>query len=79
MSQTNTKSFLFQVFYTISIDGKLIHKIHIKKPRTIHDVKVFAGDNYLTPANASYRNLSWESFPFFHGYTPAIVSLETIL
>ena len=27
------------------------------------DVKVFAGDNFFPPADGSYSNLIWESFP----------------
>ena len=31
-----------------------------KDPRTFKNVKVFAGDNFLTAASAAYRNLIWE-------------------
>ena len=30
-------------------------------PRAFKDVKVFAGDNFLDPADGSYSNLVWES------------------
>ena len=32
-----------------------------KYPRTFQDVRVFAGDNFYPAADASYRNLIWES------------------
>ena len=50
------------------------------QPRTINDVKVFAGEE--SSADASYRNLFWENLPtpdeLFHVYTPAIVSVLII-
>ena len=43
-------------------------------------MKVFAGDNFHPPADATYKNLVWEILPvpdiLFHMHTPAIVSLE---
>ena len=51
---------------------------------TFDDVKVFAGDDYYEPSDASYKNLVWENLPvpdmfnvYTHTvYTSAIVSLE---
>ena len=44
-----------------------------------NDVKVFAGDQYFPPADASYKNLFWETILvsdiLFNVYTPPIVSL----
>ena len=46
---------------------------------TFDDVKVFAGDGYYVPSDASYKNLVWENLPvpdiLFNMYTPALVSL----
>ena len=70
--------FTYQGYYTITIDGKLIHSftlLHLA-PVTYYDVTVFSGD-----ADASYKNLIWENLPapeiLFHVGTPAIVSLSS--
>ena len=76
-----------KAYYTVTIDGNLIHKISLLSPFLIDldknpilkNVKVFAGDDYYPgEANASYKNLFWESLPdiLFDVYTPTIVSLE---
>ena len=66
--------FTYQGYYTLTIDGKLIHSFNLLHlaPVTYHDVTVFSGD-----ADASYKNLIWENLPetLFHMGTPAIVSL----
>ena len=46
--------------YSVSVDGKEIHRAENKIPRRFFNVKVFAGDNFLFPSDASYRNLVWE-------------------
>ena len=35
-------------------------KIENKDPRIFPNVKVFAGDKFLPPADVAYRNLTWE-------------------
>ena len=45
----------------INIDGKQIHKVENKDPRTFKDVKVFAGDNFHSSPDASFKNLVWEN------------------
>ena len=45
----------------VTIDGKEAHKVENKDPRTFKDVKVFAGDNFHTASDASYKNLVWEN------------------
>ena len=45
----------------ITIDGKEAHKVENKDPRIFKDVKVFAGDNFYKPSDASYKNLVWEN------------------
>ena len=49
-------------------------------PKTFNDVKVFAGDDFYPPSDASYKNLVWENLPvpevLFNANTPAMVSLE---
>ena len=43
-------------------------------------MKVFAGDDFNQPSDASYKNLVWENLPvpdiLFHVDTPAMVSLD---
>ena len=64
----------------MTIDGKLIHNVLQQNLQTFDEVKVFAGDNFYSASDASYRNLFWENLPvpniMFHQYTPTIVSLE---
>ena len=38
-----------------------VHNIKNSNPRTFSNVKVFAGDNFHPAADASYKNLVWES------------------
>ena len=45
----------------INIDGKQIHKVENKDPRTFKDVKVFAGDNFHSSLDASFKNLVWKN------------------
>ena len=63
----------------ITIDGKLIYSFPLFNPMIFNDVKVFAGDDYYEPSDASYKNLVWENILvpdiLVHVYTPAIVSL----
>ena len=49
------------MYYSISVDGKQIHRVENKDPRNFNDVKVFAGDNFFIAADANYRNLIWEN------------------
>ena len=47
---------------------------------TFDDVKVFAGDDYYEPSDASYKNLVWKNLPVpdisFHVDTPSTVSRD---
>ena len=45
----------------MTIDGKEVHKAENKDPRIFPDVKVFAGDKFLPPADVAYRNLTWSA------------------
>ena len=76
-----------KAYYTVTIDGNLIHNISLPSPYLINEImnprlknlKVFAGDNYFPgEAIASYKNLFWENLPdiLFDVNTPTIVSLE---
>ena len=47
--------------YSVSVDGKEIKRVENKSPETLKNVKVFAGDQVLSPSDASYRNLVWET------------------
>ena len=44
-------------------------------------MKVFAGDQFHSPSDASYKNLFWENLPvpLIYQYTPTLVSLENKL
>ena len=44
----------------MTIDGEEVHKIENKDPRIFPNVKVFAGDKFLPPADVVYRNLTWD-------------------
>ena len=50
-----------QVYFIVTIDGNEFHKVENKDPKTFEDVKVFAGNNFMPAADASYRNLVWEN------------------
>ena len=76
-----------KAYYTVTIDGNLIHNISLPSPYLINEImnpilknlKVFAGDNYFPgEAIASYKNLFWENLPdiLFDVFTPTAVSLE---
>ena len=64
----------------ITIDGKLIYSFPLFNPMIFNDVKVFAGDDYYEPSDASYKNLVWKNLPVpdisFHVDTPSIVSRD---
>ena len=45
----------------MTIDGKEVHKIENKDPRTFPNVRVYAGDKFLPSADVAYRNLSWDN------------------
>jgi len=47
--------------FKIWIDGVKVNDIKNSNPRTFSNVKVFAGDNFYPAADASYKNLVWES------------------
>jgi len=51
-----------KVFYTVTVDGKIIKRVENTDARAFKDVKVFAGDNFYDPADGSYSNLYWQSF-----------------
>ena len=44
------------------MDGKQIQSVEIKAPKSYKNVKVFAGDDFYPGADASYKNLIWETF-----------------
>ena len=51
------------VYFSVTIDGDLIHQVLNTKLRTFRDVKVFAGDYFHPAADASYKNLIWNNLP----------------
>ena len=48
----------------ITINGEKVHSVENKDARSFKNVKVFAGDNFYTPADASYKNLVWENLQY---------------
>ena len=60
--QVSLKLALFKVYYTVTIDGKQIHRVENKQPRTFTDVKIFAGPS-TNVADGNYRNLVYETIP----------------
>ena len=48
----------------MTIDGKQVHRVENKKPRTFSNVKVFTSHSAY-PADANYRNLVYETLPDF--------------
>ena len=53
---------------TLTIDGRKLHSIENTNPKAFTNVTVFAGDNLKPAADASYRNLLWESFLVGHSF-----------
>ena len=47
--------------YTINLNGAEVHSVVNSDARVFKDVKLFAGDNFFPPADASYKNLIWEN------------------
>ena len=68
------------MYYTLTIDGKKIHSAENYVHWNYKDVTVFAGDDFHSAADASYKNLAWENLPdiLSHVYTPAIVSNDKV-
>ena len=48
----------------ITINGEKVHSVENKDARSFKNVKVFAGDNFYTPADASYKNFVWENLQY---------------
>ena len=49
-----------QVYFSITVDGMEVISHENTNAQSYNDVEVFAGDNFRSPADASYKNLSWE-------------------
>ena len=47
--------------YTINLNGAEVHSVINSDARVFKDVKLFAGDNFYPPADASYKKLIWEN------------------
>ena len=56
------------MYLTLTIDGRKVHSIENTNPKAFTNVTVFAGDNLKPAADASYRNLLWESFLVGHSF-----------
>ena len=52
---------VFKVYFTVTINGKEVHRVENTNPKIFTYVRVDAGDNLKPAADASYRNLSWEN------------------
>ena len=66
IEQINKKSYILNKwvttpYFSVSMDGKEIFKSINYKAQAFENVKVFAGDNFLSSANGAYRNLFWEN------------------
>lgn len=48
-------------YYIINVNGKQIHRVENKNPRTFKDVRVFAGNKFYPAADASYKILDWNT------------------
>ena len=59
---------IYQVYFTVTIDGKEVQSVENANPKTFTNVKVFAGDKFKPAADASYRNLFWENFYVDHSF-----------
>ena len=55
-----------QVYYTVTINGAEVESVENTEPKTMTNVRVFAGDKFKPAADASYRNLVWETFHIDH-------------
>ena len=55
-----------QVYYTVTINGAEVESVENTEPKTVTNVRVFAGDKFKPAADASYRNLVWETFHIEH-------------
>ena len=55
-----------QVYYTVTINGAEVESVENTEPKTVTNVRVFAGDKFKPAADASYRNLVWETFHIDH-------------
>ena len=56
------------MYLSLTIDGRKVHSIENTNPKAFPNVTVFAGDNLKPAADASYRNLLWESFLVGHSF-----------
>merc|ERR1711874_209906 len=52
------------VMYTINLNGAEVHSVVNSDARVFKDVKLFAGDNFYPPADASYKKLIWENLGY---------------
>ena len=51
--------YILQVYFSASIDGTQIFSELNPTPKSFQNVKVFMGDNFTEPADASYSNFMW--------------------
>ena len=49
------------MYYSIFLDGEKVHSVENTRPEMFKDVKVFFGDEFWQPAEATYKNLVWKS------------------
>ena len=66
-----------KVFFTVTIDGREVHSVENTNPKTFTNIGVFAGDKSKPPADASYRNLLWETFNVDHSFNIGTKILNT--
>ena len=61
MHEIILKKRILQIFYIVTVDGKEIHRVLNRYPRTFQNVKIFAGNNFSPAADATYKNLVWKN------------------
>ena len=49
----------------VKIDGKEINRLENNDPKSFENVRIYAGDSFNDPANASLKNLKYEKIPEF--------------
>ena len=59
VSSTHFKLMTWKVYFTVNINGAEVLRTENTDPRRFEAVKVFAGDDFYSAADATYRNLNW--------------------
>ena len=52
---------IYKIYFTVNVDGIEVHSVENTDARAFQDVQVFAGGFNLQPADASFRNFTWQN------------------